>query len=77
MSTRKEYYILPGPNGWRIRLDNTDYHYATQALAIAAARQHAVAQFALGVNSQIHVQNAHGKWRTEWTYGNDPKRYPG
>jgi Uncharacterized protein conserved in bacteria (DUF2188) len=28
-------------------------------------------------NSQVVVQGDHGPFRTEWTCGNDPRRYPG
>lgn len=78
--SRAEYWVTPnGTQGWKIVYEGKDYTgYATQAHAIDAARE--AGNKAWNENSQpaqVHVARPNGQWRTEWTYGNDPKRYPG
>lgn len=71
---RAEYYVLSNGGRWKVRHNNKDYDYATQAAAIRAAVDAAHSSGAKGYDAQVLIQGQGGQWRTEWTYGHDP--YP-
>lgn len=75
---RYHYYVQPSGLRWQL----TDglgqkHYYNTQAEAITIARQSAHRDFNQGHNAQVHVAGVNGRFRTEWTYGDDPAKYPG
>lgn len=75
MSSRTQYFVVPHAEGWMIKLNGTHHGpYKTQALAIKAAVDAAHTNGKKGMDSQVLVQGVDHKFRTEWTYGNDP--YP-
>ena len=70
-----QYFVVLHQNEWKISLNGTHYGpYKTQALAIKAAVDAAHETGKKGQDAQVLIQGADNKWRTEWTYGNDP--YP-
>lgn len=72
---RLEYYVVVSGNQWKVKHNDRDYGpYPTQAQAVKAAVDAAHGAGQNGHNAQVVVQGADGKWRTEWTYGDDP--YP-
>ncbi len=71
-TTRVTYYVLSAVKGWDVKLDEKRWNYASQALAINAAVAAAKATWSRGTPAQVLVQGQDGKWRTEWTYGQDP-----
>ena len=72
------YYVVLHQNEWRISFNDTYYGpYRTQAEAIAVAVNTAHEAGKKGHDSQVLVQGTDHKWRTEWTYGNDPYPPPG
>lgn len=73
---RNKYYVTTRKNeaGWHVVFDGeTLESFSTQADAIAYARKCAIAN----QPSQVLVMGTDGKWRTEWTYGDDPEDIPG
>ena len=75
---RKIFYVVVNGQNWGVRSDGALIStHVTQALAMEAARQHAMGWWKAGRPSQVMVQGRDAKWRTEWTYGDDPVRYPG
>lgn len=71
---RKIIYVLSHGAVWKTKCDHcAESVFSTQAEAIRSARSH-VASLPKGTLTQILVQNDQGKFRTEWTYGQDP--YP-
>lgn len=69
MMARTSYYVTNYQGQWHVKVGDNRYGpYRTQADAIAQARAWATAN----QPSQILVQGADGRFRTEWTYGNDP-----
>jgi hypothetical protein len=75
MADRKRLFVSPDGARWKVQWEggNVDSHHNTQTAAISAARA-IVRGLPAGQCSQIMVQHPDGKWRTEWTYGQDP--YP-
>jgi hypothetical protein len=71
---RLHYYVLRDGTGWKIRHNDNDYHYDTQADAMKAAVDAAHQAGLKGHDAQVLIQGRDGKWQTEWTYGHDP--YP-
>lgn len=71
---RNQYFVLSNGGQWKVRHNDKDYNYATQAAAMKAAVDAAHSSGAKGIDSQVLVQGRDGQWQTEWTYGNDP--YP-
>ncbi|GAB4020639.1 hypothetical protein GCM10028808_62580 [Spirosoma migulaei] len=72
---RTIYYVVTNQGQWMVKLNDIHYGpYQTQSLAIKAAVDAAHSTGSKGGNAQVLVQGADSKWRTEWTYGNDP--YP-
>jgi photosystem II stability/assembly factor-like uncharacterized protein len=74
---RVVYYVVSAGAGWKVRLNDTDTAFDTQRAAIDAAVAAAKKSHANGHDSQVLVQADNGKWRTEWTYGNDPPEHKG
>ena len=69
---RKVIYVLSHGTQWKVQCDHCGYEITnTQAEAIKIAKQH-VAGLAAGSLSQILIQGMDGKYRAEWTYGQDP-----
>jgi hypothetical protein len=71
---RAHYYVVKNGARWKIRFNDKDYDYPTQAAAMKAAVDAAHKAGGNGHDAQVLVQGRDGKWQTEWTYGNDP--YP-
>jgi hypothetical protein len=71
---RAQYFVLKDGAAWKVRHNDKDVSYATQAAAMKAAVDAAHAAGKAGHDTQVLVQGRDGKWQTEWTYGNDP--YP-
>ncbi|MBF9196666.1 DUF2188 domain-containing protein [Microvirga terrestris] len=74
---RAQYFVVQQNGKWVIKLG--DKHYGpygsgTQREAIKVAVDAANASGKDGFDAQVLVHGADGKFRTEWTYGNDP--YP-
>lgn len=74
---RAIYYVLKAGDQWKIRHDDKDYPYRTQADAMRAAVDAAHKAGRDGHDAQVLVQGRDGKWQTEWTYGDDPYPPPG
>ena len=71
---RTQYFVVLHNGEWKITLNGKHYGpYRTQENAIKAAVE---AAHKAG-NSQVLVQGRDNKFRTEWTYGNDPYPPPG
>lgn len=70
---RKIIYVVTHGTQWKVKCEhcNGESITSTQAEAIKEARKH-VASFQAGTLAQILVQGHDSKWRTEWTYGQDP-----
>lgn len=69
---RKVIYVLSHGSQWKVQCDHCNSEItSTQAEAIKIAKQH-VAGLPAGTLSQILIQGDGGRYRTEWTYGNDP-----
>lgn len=74
--SRAEYFVMPNGSEWKIVHNRKDFvGYKTQSAAIEAAREAAIKSHQSGYDAQVHVARPSGEWRTEWTYGNDPRRY--
>lgn len=72
---RAQYFVVNHQGEWKISLDGKHYGpYDTQAKAIRAAVDAAHDTGKKGKGAQVLVQGVDSKFRTEWTYGNDP--YP-
>jgi hypothetical protein len=72
---RAQYVVGYHEQQWKISLDGKRYGpYATQRDAIKAAIDAAHESGSRGIDAQVLVQGTDSKFRTEWTYGNDP--YP-
>lgn len=71
---RAIYYVLRAGDQWKIRHNEKDYFYPTQAAAMQSAVYTANECGKKGIDAQVLVQGRDGKWQTEWTYGHDP--YP-
>jgi hypothetical protein len=88
MSARFRLYVVQGTllsgGAWVVKLQSpTDAHgqqiasYGKQSDAIAHAVGVARQLCVQGRLAQVHVSGIDGRFRTEWTYGNDPPEYPG
>jgi len=70
---RHQYFVVLHNDEWKISYQGKHYGpYRTQGDAITAARRAAHATAQKGLNAQVLVQGENNKFRTEWTYGNDP-----
>lgn len=75
---RAQYVVGFHEGEWKIKLDGKHYGpYGTQRDAIRAAVDAANAAGKQGLDAQVLVQGADNRFRTEWTYGNDPYPPPG
>jgi hypothetical protein len=74
---RAIYYVLKDGAAWKIRHNDKDYPYRTQADAMKAGRDAAHSSGQKGFDAQVLVQGHDGQWQTEWTYGHDPYPPPG
>lgn len=71
---RTQFFVVNFQNQWHVTLDGKRHGpYPTQAAAIEVAVKSAHKT----PNSQVLVQGVNNQFRTEWTYGNDPRRYVG
>lgn len=73
---RTSYYVVNHSDGWAVKREGADRAsgvFSTQEEAIQRARQLALDN----QPSQVIVQGRDGKFRTEWTYGDDPFPPPG
>jgi hypothetical protein len=72
---REQYVVVLHEQQWKISYDGKHYGpYPTQKAAIDAAVTAAHDAGTKGYDAQVLVQGADNRFRTEWTYGNDP--YP-
>jgi hypothetical protein len=64
---------------WKIEHDGRhSAAFQTQAEAIKEARAKARQSYRRsGETAQVLVQGRNMSWRTEWTYGHDPRNRPG
>lgn len=75
---RAQYFVVLHEDEWKISFDGKRYGpYSTQALAIRDAVEAAHASGEKGHDAQVLIQGRDNKFRTEWTYGNDPYPPPG
>ena len=78
MSDRAQYFVVLHNGEWRITFEGKHYGpYDTQADAIEQARIAAKKSHDNGRKAQVLVQGKDNKFRTEWTYGDDPRDIPG
>ena len=71
---RAQYFVLSNAGSWKVRQNDKDYDFTTQAAAMNAAIDAAHQSGRKGLDAQVLVQGRDGQWQTEWTYGHDP--YP-
>ncbi|RYF47849.1 MAG: DUF2188 domain-containing protein [Cytophagaceae bacterium] len=72
---RNQYFVVLHEGQWKISYNQKHYGpYDTQRGAIRAAVD--AAHKSKG-DSQVLIQGADHKFRTEWTYGSDPYPPPG
>lgn len=74
MADRKTLWVMTSGGGWAVRWEGASSvasSHTTQSAAISVAKKQ-VGSMLPGSCSQIVVQGADGKIRTEWTYGKDP-----
>lgn len=75
---RAVYYVVLHEKQWKIKFNDQHFGpYDSQRAAIDVAVATAKKAWAGGHESQVKVQGADNEFRTEWTYGNDPKKSPG
>lgn len=72
---RDRFYVVHQGDAWRIKHAN-EYigPYETQTAAIDKAVHLAKTS---GQDAQVLVQGEDNQFRTEWTYGHDPRRTKG
>lgn len=79
MAARKVYHIVPNPGqekDWKIKEENIDEPlglFSNKEEAIEKAKEIAKAN----EPSQIIVHREDGQIQTEYTYGDDPRKYKG
>ena len=79
MAQRKVYHIVPNPGqekDWKIKEENIDEPlglFSNKEEAIEKAKEIAKAN----EPSQIIVHREDGQIQTEYTYGDDPRKYKG
>lgn len=75
---RNQYFVVLHDGQWKISFNQKRYGpYKTQAEAIRVAVDAAHSAGKKGHDAQVLVQGKDNKFRTEWTYGNDPYPPPG
>lgn len=73
---RNQYFVTTRKNedGWHVVFEGkTLKSFSTQSAASEFARTNAIAN----QPSQVLIMGTGGKWRAEWTYGDDPEDIPG
>jgi len=71
-------FVVRHQNEWKISYNGKHYGpYDTQKQAIRDAVDAAYKAGQKGHDAQVLVQGTDSKFRTEWTYGNDPYPPPG
>jgi len=69
---RKVIYVLSFGSLWKVKCEHCQEEIKnTQFEAINLAKRH-LAGLPAGTLAQIIIQGRDGKFRAEWTYGNDP-----
>ena len=72
---RQQYTVVLHKDEWKIVHDGKHHGpFQTQKEAIAKAVDLAHAEGKNGHDAQVVIQGEDNRFRTEWTYGNDP--YP-
>lgn len=72
---RAQYFVVKHEGQWKIKLEDKHHGpYPTQRDAIRHAVDAAHKAGQNGHDAQVLIQGEDYKFRTEWTYGNDP--YP-
>lgn len=72
---RTVFWVSPKNGGWTVKHQGgTQFKDFTTKVA---AESHARAWAQVNKPSQVKVQLASGQIETEWTYGDDPVKYPG
>jgi uncharacterized protein DUF2188 len=75
---RARYFVVNNRGRWAISFQQQHYGpYATRQEAINYAVDAAHRSHSQGIDAQVLVQGEDGRFRTEWTYGNDPYPPPG
>lgn len=76
---RTQYFVVLHEGEWKISLNGKHFGpYSTQAKAIRTAVDAAHDEGKKNRDgAQVLVQGTDHKFRTEWTYGNDPYPPPG
>lgn len=75
---RAAYYVVLHGGQWKISHNDNHYGpYPTQRQAIRVAVDTAHRAGREGHEAQVLVQGQDSRFRTEWTYGNDPYPPPG
>lgn len=75
---RAQYVVVLQDNEWKISFNGQHYGpYNSQRDAIRIAVDTAHKAGGQGFDAQVLVQGTDHKFRTEWTYGNDPYPPPG
>lgn len=75
---RAQYFVVLHQGEWKISFNGKHFGpYKTQRDAIKSAVDAAHKTGANGGEAQVLVQGENNKFRTEWTYGNDPYPPPG
>lgn len=75
---RLQYVVVLHQNQWKISFQGKHYGpYQTQKAAIRSAVDAAHKAGKGGSDAQVLIQGTDNKFRTEWTYGNDPYPPPG
>lgn len=76
MSDRKQYIVSRHPEGWQGKAVG-----AQRASVVAPTKAEAVGETAAIAknqgNSQVLIKNSEGKFQSERTYGNDPRKTKG
>lgn len=73
---RKKYHVVPRNDGWSVKRENSQRAsstHDTKQEAIQRGRDLASSSS----EGQLIIHGRDGKIQTEYTYGNDPERYPG
>jgi hypothetical protein len=77
MAKRTVYHVTKADEGWRVKKEHSERASLlteTKAEAVAGARD--LAKNVAGL-SQVKIHKQDGEIQTEYTYGADPKKYPG
>ena len=73
--SQTQFFVVEHESEWKVKLHGQHYvPYSSQEEAINAAVDAARHAHSQGHDAQVLVQGANNKFRTEWTYGNEP--YP-